>query len=187
MPAEGGQAGVDAGPRGEGFHEGMEGGDQPEVVEDGGTELAGELLDEVDRFFDEALGAGDVEIEAPGLELGLLLERGQPDGDAREGLGDDVVELAADFLTLFFLGGKDLAGEMPEFLLLEVGLRQELGVMEFASLQGLFGLLSLGDFSAQLQVGGGQLDGAMAERGDEPFQLGGRFLGVGRGAGQAIG
>ena len=56
-------------------------------------------------------------VEALGVERGLHFQGRQPDIDARQGLGDDIVQFAADLLSLFLLRQQNLAGQMPQLFL----------------------------------------------------------------------
>ena len=51
------------------------------------------------------------------LSCGLLFQGRQPDVDARQGLGDDIVQFAADFSALLLLRRENLAGQLPQLLL----------------------------------------------------------------------
>jgi hypothetical protein len=59
----------------------------------------------------------------------LLFQGRQPHIDARQGLGDDVMQFAADFLSLILLRRENLAGQPPQLLLHVVRLFQQLAVM----------------------------------------------------------
>ena len=47
----------------------------------------------------------------------LLFQGSQTDVDAGQSLGDDIVQFAADFLSLLLLGRQNLAGQPPQLLL----------------------------------------------------------------------
>ena len=95
------------------LHEGVQGGNQPQVVERRGAQVAGELMDIVHRFLHEPLRLGYFLRELSGAAGGLVGQRAQMHADADQGLGDFIVQLAADPLAFRFLRVKDLMGEMP--------------------------------------------------------------------------
>ena len=102
----------------------MQGGNQAQIVQHRRAQFAGELMHDVHRFFHQLLRAGDVAVESLGIGRRLLFQSRQPDVDARQCLGDDIMQFAADFPSLLFLGQKNLAGQLTQ-LLLQVGrLRQ---------------------------------------------------------------
>ena len=90
------------------FHEGMQRGNQPEIVQHRRPQFARELMHDVHRLLHQPVRAGDAAFEAPGVQRGFLLQRGQPDADARQRLGDDIVQLAADLFSLILLHRDDL-------------------------------------------------------------------------------
>ena len=66
-------------------------------------------------------------LEALGVDRGLRFQGRQPDIDARQGLGDDIMQFAADLLALFLLRRQKLAGQMPQLFLQVPRLLQQLG------------------------------------------------------------
>ncbi len=82
---------------------------QAEVVQHRRAQLAGKLMHDVHGFFHEPLRAGDVAVEAAGADRRLLFQDRQPDVDARQCLGDDIMEFAADALSFLLLRQDDLA------------------------------------------------------------------------------
>jgi hypothetical protein len=74
-----------------------------QIVQHRRAQFAGELVHDVHGFFHQPLRAGDVAVEALGVDRGLLGQGRQPDVDAGQGLGDDIVEFAADFPALLLL------------------------------------------------------------------------------------
>ena len=130
-------------------------------------------MHDVDRFFHQPLRAGDVAVQPLGVDRRLLLQGGQPDVDARQRLGDDIMQFAADVFALLLLRRENLAGQPPQLLLQPVRLFQQLRIMVFAFLERRLRRLALGDLQAQFQVRGGQFHRALAQRLDEFFQLDG--------------
>ena len=57
------------------FHEGMQGGNQSEIIQHRRAQFAGELMHDVHRFFHQPLRAGDVAVEILGVAPGLLWPR----------------------------------------------------------------------------------------------------------------
>ena len=109
-PRKGRQVSADARPLGKDFHERMQGGNQPQVVQHRRAQFAGELMHDVHRFFHQPLRAGDVAVQALGVGRGLLFQGRQPDIDARQGLGDDIMQFAADFPAFLLLGQRESGG-----------------------------------------------------------------------------
>src|SRR5271169_1628590 len=75
---------------------GMQRGNEPQVVKDGWTQVAGKLMDDVHRFFDKALRSANVPRESLLADAELGFEGGEYDVDSRESLGDFIMKLAAD-------------------------------------------------------------------------------------------
>ena len=143
----------------------MQRGDQAEVVQHRRAQFAGEAVHDVHGMLHQLLRAGDVAVQTVGVDGSLLGQRRQPDVDAGEGLGDDIVQLAADLAAFLLLGGENLAGQLPQLFLHEIRLLQQLRVMTLALLERRLHRLALGDLQAQLLVGGGQhLDAALRLR-----------------------
>ena len=115
-------------------------------------------------FSHHLLRAGDASLEALGVERGLRFQGRQPDIDARQGLGDFIMQFAADLLALFLLRRQKLAGQMPQLFLHLPRLLQQLAVVLLAFPEGFLHRLALGDFLFQLPVGGGQFRAAPAQR-----------------------
>ena len=74
------------------------------------------------------------------------------------------MQLAADLLSFFLLRRQNLVGQMPQLFLHATRLLQQLAVVLLAFLERFFHGLAPGDFLLQLPVGGGQLNGALAQR-----------------------
>ena len=51
------------------------------------------------------------------LSDGLLFQSRQPDIDAGQSLGDDIMQFAADLFALFLLRRQKLAGQQPQLFL----------------------------------------------------------------------
>ena len=75
--------------------------------------------------------------EALGVERGLLFQGRQPDIDARQSLGDDIMQFAADPLALLLLRRENLAGQQPQLFLHVPRLLQQLAVVLLAFSEGL--------------------------------------------------
>ena len=110
--------------------------------------------------------------EALGIDRGLRLQGRQPDIDARQHLGDDIMQLAADPLALFLLRRQNPAGQMPQLLLQAPRLLQQPAGVLLALPEGLLHGLAPGDFLLQLPVGGGEIQGAPVQRLVQPAQVG---------------
>ena len=106
------------------FHERMQGGHESEIIQHRRTQFAGELMHDVHRFFHQLLREGDVTRKALGVDPSLLFQGGQADVDARQSLGDDIMQLAAEALSLLFLGLQNLTGQMPQLFLHDTRLVQ---------------------------------------------------------------
>ena len=98
------------------------------------------------------------------LTRGLLFQGRQPDIDARQSLGDDIMQFAADLLALFLLRRQNLAGQQPQLFLHLPRLLQQLAVVLLAFPEGFLRQPAPGDFLFQLPVGKGQVHGALAQR-----------------------
>src|SRR4029450_13507918 len=79
--------------------------------------------------------------------------------------------LTADPLALLLMRGEDLAGETTEMLLHVTGLQEQLAVVLQALLEGCFEGLAPNEFTLQLALGLGQLDGPSVHRPIEPIQM----------------
>ena len=167
------QMSADPRPRGETFHEGVQGGNQPQIIQHRRAQFAGELMHDVHRFFHQPLRPGDVAVQALGVDHGLLFQGRQPDIDARQSLGDDIMQFAADFPSLLLLGRDNLAGQLPQLRLQALRLFQQLRVMALAFFERFLHRLALSDFLFQNQVGGGQLHRALAQHLDDLIQVDG--------------
>ena len=95
---------MDARPLGKDFHKGMQGGNQSQIIQHRRAQFARELMHDVHRFFHQPLRARDVAVKTLGVDRRLLGQGRQPDVDARQGLGDDIMEFAADFPAFLLLG-----------------------------------------------------------------------------------
>ena len=82
----------------------------------------------------------------------LLFQGRQPDVDARQGLGDDIMQFAADALALFLLRRENLAGQLPQLFLHEARLIQQLALMLLAFSQGFLNHFPSGNLLSQLLV-----------------------------------
>lgn len=98
------------------------------------------------------------------LSEGLLFQGCQPDIDARQSLGDDIMQFAADPLALFLLRQQKLAGQQPHLFLHMPRLLQQVAVVLLAFPEGFLCRLALGNFLFQLLVGGGQVHALLAQR-----------------------
>ena len=81
-------------------------------------------MHDVHRLFHQPLRARDGFLQAFGVDRGLLRQGRQMDIDARQRLGDFIVQLAADLLPLFLQRGENLAGQVPQLVLLVARLLQ---------------------------------------------------------------
>ena len=79
----------------------MQGGNQPEIVEHRRAQFAGELMHDVHRLFHgSAVGVRAMLRSRPlVLMAASFFKAGEPDIDTGQGLGDDVVQFAADLLA----------------------------------------------------------------------------------------
>ena len=84
--------------------------------------------------------------------------------DARQGLGNLIMQFAADPLALFLLGRQKLAGQPPHLFLHVPRLLQQLAVVMLALSEGLLHRFALGDFPLQPPVGRGQVHAAPVQR-----------------------
>ena len=91
--------------------------DRSEIIQHRRAQFTRELMHDVDRFFHQLLRAGDVAVKTLGVAPPILLQSGEADVDARQSLGDDIVQLATDALALFFLRVQNLTGEIPQLFL----------------------------------------------------------------------
>ena len=123
---EGRQADMDARLFPEAFHERVEGGNQSQIVQHRRAQFPGKPMHDVHRLLHQPLRAGDVSLEVFGVVRGRLFQGRQPDIDARQGLGDDIMQFAADLLALFLLRRQKLAGQLPQLFLHELRLLQQL-------------------------------------------------------------
>ena len=86
------------------------------------------------------------------LSRGLLFQGRQPHIDARQGLGDDIMQFAADLLALFLLRRQNLAGEQPQLLLHVPRLLQQPAVVLLAFPEGFLHRLPPVNLPPQLPV-----------------------------------
>ena len=86
----------------------MQGGNQSKIIQHRRAQFAGKLMHDVDRVFHQLLRAFDVAVKVLGVEPGSFFQGGQADIDARQSLGDDIVQLAADAFALFLLSLQNL-------------------------------------------------------------------------------
>ena len=142
----------------------MQGGNQPQVVQHRRAQFAGEPMHDVHRLLHQPLRAGDFCSRPLVLTRGLRFQGRQPDIDARQGLGDVIMQFAADPLALFLLRRQKLAGQQPQLFLHVPRLLQQLAVVLLAFPEGFLHRLALDDFLLQLPVGGGQIRAALAQR-----------------------
>ena len=68
-------------------------------------------MHDVNGLLNQQLGAGNISGEAFGVVCRVLFQGPQPHIDARQRLGDHIVQFAADLLALLLLGRKKLARE----------------------------------------------------------------------------
>ena len=168
---KGREAHADAGSLHEPLHVGLEGGNEPEVVQHGRAEVAGEAVDDLDGFGHQLLRVGDFIVKIAGVGRGLDAQGGEPEIDAGEGLGDDVVQFPADLFALLFLGGEETAGQVPQFLLHVAGFFPQLKGGLFAGAEGFLHGLAADDFVVEFLVGCGQFDRAAGQGRDHVLQL----------------
>ena len=100
----------------------MEGGNHPQVVQHCRAQIPREPMHDVHRLLDHPLRAGDLILEALRVVCRLGFQGRQPDIDARQGLGNFIVQLAADPFAFFLLRQQKLAGQQPQLFLQEVRL-----------------------------------------------------------------
>ena len=81
------------------------------------TEFTGEPFYAFHRFIHQPLRAGNLFFEAAGVDRGLLFQRQQPDIDAQQRLGDFIMQVAADLLSLVLLRRQNLVGQVLQMLL----------------------------------------------------------------------
>ena len=112
-------------------------------------------------------------------ERGLLFQAPQPDIDARQSLGDFVLQISAHLFSFVLLRHQKLAGQKPQLLLHAARLLQQLAIVLFTFPEGFLRRLALGDFLFQLPIGGGQIHAAPAQLLDHLIQL---DFGLARGA-----
>jgi hypothetical protein len=110
-PGEGGEAYLEARLARQGFHEGVQRGDQAEVVQQDGPEFAREAVHDLDRLLHDAARGGDFLGEGRRVGRMRLAQVQEPHVDAGEDLADLVVQRAADLAALFLLREDHLAGE----------------------------------------------------------------------------
>ena len=99
---------VDAGPLGKKFYEGMQCRDQAQVVQHRRAQFARELVHDIDGFFHQPLGAGDVPVQSLRVHQRFLFQHRQPDVDPRQCLGDHIMQFPADAFPLLLLRREDL-------------------------------------------------------------------------------
>ena len=98
----------------------MKGGDEPEVVQKRGPQITGKLVHNVDRFFHQPLGAHDLAVEVSAVDDGFFFQDRQMDIDSVQGLGDFIMQFAADLFALFFLRRQNLMGQMTQLFVHKV-------------------------------------------------------------------
>ena len=113
-PGKGREADLHSSPLGKSLHVGVQRGNEPQVIEERRTQVAGKLMDDVHRFFDKALRVGDVLRKTLLAGAGLDLQGGKLDVYSGERLDDFIVKLTADLLALLLLGRENLAGQPVE-------------------------------------------------------------------------
>src|ERR1041385_4425167 len=127
------------------------------------AEFTSESMHCVYRLLHRLLSAGNASLQALGVERGLPFQVRQPDIDARQALGDDIMQFATDLLSLFLLRRQKLAGQQPQLFLHPPRLLQQPRVVLLAFPERFLRRLALGDFLFQLPVGGGQIRAAPVE------------------------
>jgi hypothetical protein len=90
---------VDARPLRELLHKGMKSGNQSQVVQRRRAQFPGKKMYNVHRFFHHPLRPRNLLLEIPGVVHGLPGQSRQMDIDAHQGLGDFIMQLAADALS----------------------------------------------------------------------------------------
>ena len=84
--------------------------DQAQIIQDSRSEFAGKTVHNVHGFFHQPLCPGNVTVKSLGIDGGFLGQGRETHVDSREGLCDDIVQFAADFLALLLLRREYLAG-----------------------------------------------------------------------------
>jgi hypothetical protein len=84
------------------------------------TEFTGEPFYAFHRFIHQLLRADNLFFEAVGVDRRRLFQRQQPDIDAQQRLGNLIMQVAADFLSLVLLRRQNLVGQALQ-MLLQVG------------------------------------------------------------------
>ena len=120
-------------------------------------------MHDVHRLLDHPLRAGDLFLEAFDVDCGLHFQCRQLDIDARQGLGNLIMQLAADHLAFFLLGRQKLAGQQPQLFLHVPRLLQQLAVVMLALSEGLLHRFALENLPLQLPVRGDQIHAALVK------------------------
>ncbi len=87
----------------------MEGGNQSNIVQRHRAQLTREIMNGVHQFLHQTLGACNVALKIPGVMGRLSFQACQPQIDARQHLGNHIMQVPADLLALILLRGKKLA------------------------------------------------------------------------------
>ena len=109
-------------------------------------------MDDFHRLLDKQPRVGNLLPEGFRRRGASLVQDRQMDIDAHQGLGDDIVQLAADPLPLLLLGVQDPVGQVAQLLLLQTRLPQETALFLAIRTQVLLDLLSADDFLFQFHV-----------------------------------
>jgi hypothetical protein len=128
------------------------------------AEFMREAVDRAHGLFHQPLRAGNLILEAAGVDLGRLFQRQQPDIDPKQDLPDFIVKQMAGLPPFVLVRREDRTRQMPQFRLQATGLLQELGAVFAASLEGVLRLLALGDAPLQASRRGGGFLRALGQR-----------------------
>ena len=150
--SKGRQADPDARLSPEVFHKRVEGGNQPQVIQHRRAQIPGKLMHDIHCLLHQPLRADDASLQAPGVTRGLLFQTCQAHIDARQRLGDDIMQFAADLLSLFLLHRQKLAGKQPQLILHLPRLLQQLTIVLLAIPEGFLRRLPLVNLPPQLPV-----------------------------------
>ena len=154
--SKGRETNVDTRPSRKTFHKRMEGGNQSQVVQHHRAQVPGEPMHDIHRLLNHPLRAGDLFLEAFGIDRGFRFQGRQPHIDTRQGLGNLIMQLMADLLAFFLLRHQELAGQKPQLFLHVPRLLQQIDVVLLAVPERFLQVVALDDFLCQLPVRIGQ-------------------------------
>jgi hypothetical protein len=104
-------------------------------------------MHDIERFLHHAVQAGNFALQGFGVAGGLMGEGRHGDVDADEGLGDDVMQFAADALAFLLLGVQNLMGQLAEPLLLQLRMLEQLALELLTPVEGALHRLTAGDLA----------------------------------------